>query len=199
VKQRSLFDSPDVERVGMGDVQLILGDCQRCRLSKSRNKIVFGSGNQHAKLMFIGEAPGEFEDVTGLPFVGKAGVLLAEIFTANKITRDEVYIANVLKCRPPGNRNPADDEVAECRPFLELQIKAIEPRVIVALGKFASAILTGHSESVHKLRGKVYPYKPLPGVRVITTFHPAYVLRNGVMRKELEADIWLAIEEARRG
>ena len=153
-----------------------LGDCQRCKLAGGRKKIVFGQGNPEAELMFVGEAPGADEDEQGLAFVGRAGQLLTDIIEKGmKLRRADVFIANVLKCRPPQNRNPEPDEILTCQPFLEAQIRAIRPRVLVGLGKFGAQWLLKTAEPITRLRGRLGEYKGIP---VMPTYHPAYLLRN---------------------
>jgi uracil-DNA glycosylase len=162
-------------------------DCRRCKLcTLGRSQIVFGVGNPKAPLMFVGEAPGEEEDKRGEPFVGRAGQLLTKIIEAIGLTRDQVYIANVIKCRPPGNRNPEPDEVQECEPFLFRQIDAIKPRVIVPLGKFAAQSLLKTTDPITRLRGRQYDYR---GAVLIPTFHPAYLLRNPSAKREVWDDM----------
>jgi DNA polymerase len=153
-----------------------LGDCRRCGLCEGRNSIVFGSGNPNADLMFIGEGPGEQEDRTGLPFVGRAGDLLTLMIEKGiEIPRHEVYICNIVKCRPPNNRNPLPDEVAACRPFLDGQIDAVKPKVIVSLGKPAASLLLGRNVAITRERGTWQQYRGIP---LMPTLHPAYVLRQ---------------------
>ena len=162
-------------------------DCRRCKLcTLGRSQIVFGVGNPKARLMFVGEAPGEEEDKRGEPFVGRAGQLLTKIIEAIGLTRDQVYIANVIKCRPPGNRNPEGDEVEQCEPFLFRQIDVIQPRVIVPLGKFAAQSLLKTMDPITKLRGKQFDYR---GAALIPTFHPAYLLRNPSAKREVWEDM----------
>jgi DNA polymerase len=157
-------------------VRAHLGDCTRCELHRGRTKIVFGDGNASAEIMFVGEGPGEQEDLSGLPFVGRAGELLTRMIEAGlKIPRASVYIANVVKCRPPGNRTPLPNEVAACREFLDGQIDAIQPRVIVALGKPATSLLLGRDVSITRVRGTWHDYR---GFAVMPTFHPAFLLRQ---------------------
>jgi DNA polymerase len=163
-----------------------LGDCQRCKLARGRRNIVFGQGDPHASLMFVGEAPGADEDEQGLAFVGKAGQLLTRIIEAIGLTREQVFIANVLKCRPPQNRNPEPDEILSCQPFLEKQIEAIAPRVLVGLGKFGAQWLLKTAEPITRLRGRVGRYK---GIAVMPTYHPAYLLRNPGAKKEVWEDM----------
>jgi DNA polymerase len=147
---------------------------------------VFGVGNPQARLMFVGEAPGHEEDVQGIPFVGRAGQLLTKIIEAIELKREDVYIANVIKCRPPENRNPEPDEVETCEPFLFQQIDTIRPTVIVALGTFAARALLRTLEPISRLRGRVYDYR---GAKLIPTFHPAYLLRNPASKREVWEDM----------
>jgi uracil-DNA glycosylase len=161
--------------------------CQRCKLHNlGRKQVVFGVGNPGADLMFVGEAPGADEDQQGEPFVGRAGQLLTKIIEAIGLKREDVYIANVIKCRPPGNRNPEPDEVATCQPFLFRQIDAIEPKVIVALGKFAAQALLQTTDPITRLRGRSFTYR---GATLIPTFHPAYLLRNPSSKREVWEDM----------
>jgi DNA polymerase len=163
-----------------------LAGCPRCKLSKSRTNIVFGQGNPKAELMFVGEAPGRDEDEQGLAFVGRAGQLLTKIIEAIGRRRDDVFIANVLKCRPPNNRNPEPDEVASCRPFLEEQIRLISPKVIVTLGTFAAQALLETDEPIGRMRGRWHEAR---GVRVMPTFHPAFLLRSPERKKDVWEDM----------
>jgi DNA polymerase len=164
-----------------------LGDCTRCKLHRlGRRQIVFGVGNPNADLMFVGEAPGGDEDVQGIPFVGRAGQLLTKIIEAIDLKRDDVYIANVIKCRPPQNRNPEQDEVETCDPFLFQQIDIIKPKVIVALGTFAARALLRTLDPISRLRGRVYDYR---GAKLIPTFHPAFLLRNPAAKREVWEDM----------
>ena len=166
-----------------------IGDCTRCKLhTLGRRQIVFGVGNPDADLMFVGEAPGADEDVQGEPFVGRAGQLLTKIIAAIGLKREDVYIANVIKCRPPQNRNPEPDEVDTCEPFLFRQIDAIKPKVVVALGSFAARALLRTQDPISRLRGRVYEYR---GAKLIPTFHPAYLLRNPSSKKEVWEDMKL--------
>jgi len=172
-------------------VRADLGDCTRCKLHRlGRRQIVFGVGNPHAKLMFIGEAPGHDEDTQGIPFVGRAGQLLTKIIEAIDLTREDVYIANVIKCRPPENRNPESDEVASCEPFLFRQVRAIRPRLIVALGTWAAQTLLRTNDPISRLRGRVFQYGD---ARLIPTFHPAYLLRS----PERKRDVWEDMKKVR--
>lgn len=164
-----------------------IGDCTRCKLCNlGRKQIVFGVGNPNADLMFVGEAPGRDEDIQGIPFVGRAGQKLTQIIESIGLTRDDVYIANVIKCRPPENRNPEPDEVEQCEPFLFRQIDEIKPKVIVALGTFAAKSLLKTTESISRLRGRVYDYR---GAKLVPTFHPAFLLRNPACRREVWEDM----------
>ena len=163
-----------------------LGDCRRCKLHEQRNNIVFGVGNPEADLMFVGEAPGRDEDIKGLPFVGRAGMLLTKIIESIGLTRDQVYIANVIKCRPPKNRNPEPIEVQTCEPFLFNQIDSIKPKVIVALGTFAARTLLGKEDQISRMRGQVYEYR---GAKLIPTFHPAFLLRSPSRKRETWEDM----------
>jgi DNA polymerase len=169
------------------DVRIDIGDCTRCKLHRlGRRQIVFGVGNPEADLMFVGEAPGHDEDVQGIPFVGRAGQLLTKIIEAIGLAREDVYIANVIKCRPPENRNPDPDEVETCEPFLFQQIDIIKPRVVVALGTFAARALLRTLDPISRLRGRVYEYR---GAKLIPTFHPAYLLRNPASKREVWEDM----------
>jgi uracil-DNA glycosylase family 4 len=163
-----------------------LGDCQRCGLARSRTNIVFGSGNRDARLMFVGEAPGSDEDRQGLPFVGRAGQLLTKIIESIGLKREDVYICNVLKCRPPGNRNPEPIEVETCSPFLKSQIAAINPQIVCCLGTFAAQTVLGMKVPISKLRGQ---FHEIDGIRYIATFHPAYLLRNASKKREVWEDM----------
>ena len=162
-------------------------DCQRCKLhALGRHQVVFGVGNPNADLMFVGEGPGADEDMQGEPFVGRAGQLLTKIIEAIGMTRQDVYIANVIKCRPPQNRNPEPDEVEKCEPFLFRQIETIKPKVIVALGKFAAQSLLKTSEPITRIRGREYTYRD---AILMPTYHPAYLLRNPSSKREVWEDM----------
>ncbi|MDZ4676873.1 MAG: uracil-DNA glycosylase [Oligoflexia bacterium] len=169
-----------------------LKDCGRCKLSEGRLNIVFGYGSPKAQLMFIGEGPGEEEDAQGEPFVGKAGQLLNKMISAMGLTREEVYIANVVKCRPPENRNPELDEVEACSPYMHSQISLIKPKIIVALGAFAAQVLLGTNEKISQLRGRIFE---IDGLRIIPTFHPAYLLHDPTQKKSVWQDLQLAMHE----
>jgi DNA polymerase len=163
-----------------------LGDCRRCKLHPYRTQIVFGVGNPQAKLVFIGEAPGRDEDLQGEPFVGQAGQLLNKIIQAIQLRREEVYIANIIKCRPPENRNPEPDEIAACEPFLIKQLQAIHPRLICALGTFAAQTLLKTEEKISSLRGNFHEYQ---GILLMPTYHPAFLLRNPGWKREVWEDM----------
>lgn len=180
---------------GQGDlaaVRLALGDCRRCQLSDLRTNIVFGEGNPHSRLVFVGEAPGADEDREGRPFVGRAGQLLTKIINAMGLAREDVYICNILKCRPPENRNPETPEIAACEPFLLKQLAAISPLVICALGTFAAQALLKRKAPITVLRGRFYTYA---GIKVMPTFHPAYLLRNPAAKKQVWEDVQLVMKE----
>ena len=163
-----------------------LGDCRRCKLHAHRTQIVFGTGNSRAKLVFVGEAPGRDEDLQGEPFVGLAGQLLNKIIQAIQLSREQVYIGNIIKCRPPGNRNPEPDEIMACEPFLIKQIQAIRPRLICALGSFAAQTLLKTEEKISSLRGNFHEYQGIP---LMPTYHPAYLLRNPNRKREVWEDM----------
>ncbi|MGB8030980.1 MAG: uracil-DNA glycosylase [Terracidiphilus sp.] len=169
-----------------------LGDCTRCALHKGRNSIVFGVGNPAARLMFVGEGPGADEDAQGLPFVGRAGQLLNNMIAAMGLTREECYIANVVKCRPPGNRTPEPEEANTCSPFLFRQIDVVRPQVLVALGATAATYLLGQRQPLAGLRGRVHAFR---GMSLIVTYHPAFLLRDPRQKKEAWADLQIAMKE----
>ena len=160
--------------------------CQRCSLSETRSTVVFGTGNPHADLMFVGEAPGRDEDEQGEPFVGRAGQLLTDIIKAMTLDREQVYIANILKCRPPGNRNPEPAEIESCRPFLQRQIDLVAPKVIVTLGKFSFQTLLSTDEQISRARGN---WHRLGEIEVMPTYHPAFLLRNPAAKKDVWEDM----------
>jgi len=175
----------------LGALRAHIGDCTRCKLhTLGRTQVVFGSGNPNADLMFVGEAPGADEDEQGVPFIGRAGQLLTKIIEAIELRREDVYIANVIKCRPPGNRNPEPDEVATCEPFLAQQIAVVRPRVIVALGTFAAHLLLRTDAPISRIRGVVHEYQ---GASLIPTFHPAYLLRS----PDKKRDVWEDMKKVR--
>jgi DNA polymerase len=171
-----------------------IGDCTRCGLCSKRTNIVFGVGNPNARLMFIGEGPGADEDLKGEPFVGRAGQLLTKIIESMGLNRPDVYIANVVKCRPPENRTPLPDEIATCSPFLFKQVQAIRPRVIVCLGTPAAQLVLGTRDTITRLRGS---FHDLDGIRVMPTFHPAYLLRNPAAKREVWDDMKKVMAELR--
>jgi len=169
-----------------------LGDCTRCALHTGRHTIVFGVGNPAARLMFVGEGPGADEDAQGLPFVGRAGQLLNNMIAAMGLKREECYIANIVKCRPPGNRTPEPDEANTCSPFLFRQIDVVRPQVLVALGATAATYLLGQRQPLAGLRGRVHAYR---GMSLIVTYHPAFLLRDPRQKKEAWADLQIAMKE----
>jgi uracil-DNA glycosylase len=169
-----------------------IGDCTRCALHKGRNKIVFADGSAEARLLFVGEGPGADEDAQGLPFVGRAGQLLNNMIAAMGLKREEVYICNVVKCRPPGNRTPEPDEANTCSPFLFRQIDVVRPEVIVALGATAATYLLGQRQPLAGLRGKIHAWR---GSKLIVTYHPAFLLRDPRQKKEAWADLQIAMRE----
>ena len=170
----------------LDSIRAEIGDCQRCKLAPQRTNIVFGSGNPGAELVFVGEAPGYDEDQQGLPFVGRAGQLLTKIIESINLKREDVYICNVLKCRPPDNRNPEPDEVASCNPFLKKQLATIRPKIVCCLGTFAAQTVLQMAAPISKLRGKFFD---MDGMRVIATFHPAYLLRSPDKKREVWEDM----------
>jgi DNA polymerase len=176
---------------GLQAIRAELGDCTRCKLhGLGRRQIVFGVGNPAADIMFVGEAPGADEDVQGIPFVGRAGQLLTKMIEAMGLGRDEVYIANVLKCRPPNNRDPQPDEVESCEPFLFQQIASVQPRVIIALGAFAARALLKTQDPISRMRGRIYNYR---GAKLIPTFHPSFLLRSPGYKREAWEDLKKAL------
>jgi len=188
-------ESPWLSAKNLDELRSEIGDCRRCKLCSGRKNIVFGIGNPHARLMFVGEGPGRDEDLQGEPFVGRAGQLLSDIITKGMgLKREDVYIANVVKCRPPENRNPEPDEVSACEPFLKKQIDLVRPQVIVGLGKFAVQTLLQSKVPITKLRGTWHHYQ---GIKLMPTFHPAYLLRNPADKKLVWEDIKKVIQELR--
>ena len=177
--------TPD-EPPRLDEVRRTLGDCKRCKLCTGRKNLVFGVGNPQARLVFVGEGPGAEEDNQGIPFVGAAGQLLTRMIAAMGYNRDDVYICNVVKCRPPGNRNPEPDEIEACQPFLEAQLHAIRPEVIVALGKFAAQTLLRTNTPITRLRGQ---WREYVGIPLMPTFHPAYLLRSPGEKKAAWTDL----------
>lgn len=188
------------------DIREDIGDCQRCRLSQGRSNIVFGVGNPKAQLMFVGEAPGRDEDKQGEPFVGRAGKLLTKIIEAMGFKREDIYIANVIKCRPPDNRNPAPDEIETCEPFLLRQIEIIKPKIIVCLGTYAAQTLLQTETTIGRLRSQFHPWPNKivkaqfetslneGAIQVMPTYHPAFLLRNPNMKKPVWEDMQKVME-----
>lgn len=177
------------KEAALGALREEIGDCSRCKLSRKRTNIVFGEGSHDARLMFIGEAPGREEDLQARPFVGDAGILLTRLIEKMGFTREEVYIANIVKCRPPLNRDPENDEIEICRRFVESQIEIIRPEVIISLGRISSLTLIGNANlKITAIRGKFFDYKGIP---LMPTFHPAYLIRN-------PKDKWLTWDDAQR-
>ncbi len=183
----SLFEIVDrVPGETLNDIRADLGECTRCRLHKTRNKIVFGVGNPKAELVFVGEGPGHDEDMQGEPFVGRAGKLLTQMIEAMSLRREDVYIANVVKCRPPENRLPEKDEIATCSPFLLRQLAAIQPKVICCLGACAAQTMLATTQGISKFRGEWFDFR---GSKLIATYHPAYLLRNPPAKSEVWKDL----------
>jgi|SRR5664280_3087654 len=170
-----------------------MANCQLCQLAKTRHNLVFGDGNSHAQIVFVGEAPGADEDEQGLPFVGRAGQLLTDIIVKGmKLDRKDVYICNILKCRPPGNRNPLPDEISKCEPFLKKQLQIISPKIICALGTFAAQALLKTDIPISVLRGRFHSYE---GIKLMPTYHPAYLLRNPSAKKPVWEDVQMIMKE----
>jgi uracil-DNA glycosylase len=186
------FVAPEGRPEALRAIQAEIGNCTRCALSKGRNKIVFGDGDPNARLMFVGEGPGADEDASGIPFVGKAGQLLNNMIAATGLKREEVYIANVVKCRPPQNRVPEPDEANTCTPFLFQQMDVVRPEVVVALGSTAATYLLGVKSSLSGLRGRIHQCR---GTKLIVTYHPAYLLRDPNQKKAAWQDLKLAMAE----
>ncbi|MEO0814736.1 MAG: uracil-DNA glycosylase [Myxococcota bacterium] len=171
---------------GLEQVREVLGDCTRCGLHRGRSNLVFGVGDAQARLMFVGEGPGRDEDLQGEPFVGRAGQLLTRMIAAMGLRRADVYIANIVKCRPPRNRDPEPEEVEACEPFLKAQIRAIQPEVLVTLGKYAAQTLLQVQTPISRMRGQWRSYE---GIAVMPTFHPAYLLRNPAEKRPVWEDL----------
>lgn len=178
--------APQTEGESLTLIRQELADCQRCKLSQQRSQVVFGVGNARARLVLVGEAPGSQEDKQGEPFVGEAGQLLDRILLAMKLTRQDVYICNVIKCRPPRNRDPEKDEIASCEVFLKRQLVAIDPEMILCLGRFATQTLLKTGAPIGKLRGRWQTYEGIP---LMPTFHPAYLLRNPAGKRQVWEDV----------
>ncbi len=177
-------------------IRVDLGDCTRCQLHSNRTHIVFGEGNPAARVVLVGEGPGKEEDRLGRPFVGPAGRLLGRIITALGWRRAEVYICNVIKCRPPRNRDPGVDEIAQCGPFLRRQLRAIRPQAILALGSFAAQFLLASQQPISRLRKRVHQFEGIP---VVPTYHPAYLLRNPLQKRQVWEDVQLLLSLVRGG
>ena len=187
--QTSLFaesGTVSVRDSSLEEVRDDLGDCHRCKLCQDRTHIVFGAGNPQARLVFVGEGPGVEEDRQGLPFVGRAGQLLTRMIEAIQMRRDEVYICNVVKCRPPGNRTPQEDEITACSPFLVRQLAVLQPEVICCLGLTAAQTLLQVRTPIGRLRGKIHSFR---GARLVATYHPAYLLRNPPAKRQVWEDL----------
>jgi DNA polymerase len=195
-------NSPQISSLAGGDkreelnkVAAEMAACQLCSLGKTRHNLVFGDGNAHAQVVFVGEAPGADEDEQGLPFVGRAGQLLTKIIEAMGIKRSDVYICNILKCRPPQNRNPLPDEITVCEPFLKRQLSIISPRIICALGTFAARTLLKTEVPISALRGRFHTYE---GIQLMPTYHPAYLLRNPSAKKQVWEDVQAIMKELQK-
>jgi uracil-DNA glycosylase len=183
----TLFEAAErIEGETLEDIRADLGECTRCRLHKERHKIVFGVGNPKAELVFVGEGPGHDEDVQGEPFVGRAGKLLTQMIEAMSLRRDDVYICNVVKCRPPENRLPEKDEIATCSPFLLRQLTCIQPKVICCLGACAAQTMLATNQGISRFRGEWFDFR---GSKLIATYHPAYLLRNPAAKSEVWKDL----------
>ena len=197
--QEMLLPSPStpdpLAKLSLPELEAVATSCTACRLHQGRTHVVFGVGNPHAELMFVGEAPGRDEDLQGEPFVGRAGQLLTRIIEAMGMKREEVYIANVIKCRPPNNRNPETDEIARCEPYLIRQIALVQPRLIVALGTFGAQTLLKTKLPISQLRGRFHTYQ---GVKLMPTFHPAFLLRNPERKRAVWEDMQMVQRELRQ-
>jgi DNA polymerase len=189
-KETNVINSNNEEQLKKVSQEMV--NCQLCQLSKTRHNIVFGEGNPNAQIVFVGEAPGADEDQQGLPFVGKAGQLLTKIIEAMGIKRKDVYICNILKCRPPENRNPLPEEITFCEPFLKKQLQAISPKVICALGAVAAKALLKTDVTISLLRGRFHTYN---GMKLMPTYHPAYLLRNPSAKKQVWEDVQMIMKE----
>lgn len=200
LKTLEILRSWETDRIGktetLTDIRQDLGDCRRCRLSRNRQHIVFGDGNPDAALVFVGEGPGYDEDRQGIPFVGAAGRLLTKIIIAMELTRDDVYICNVVKCRPPKNRNPRPDEIDSCLPFLTRQIASINPKVICALGATAAQTLLSIDAPISKMRGRFHRQNR---TRILPTYHPAFLLRNPEKKRVVWEDMKTIMQQLNRG
>ena len=188
----SASKSPKKKKMTLGEIEKRIAVCRKCSLAETRTNVVPGEGSRRAKLMFIGEAPGGEEDKEGRPFVGRAGQLLTRIIESIGLKREDVFIGNILKCRPPGNRNPFPSEIVACFPYLRGQIEIINPRVICALGKFAAQTLLKSDTPISRLRGRFYDYH---GIKLMPTYHPAYLLRNPGGKKDVWEDMKMVAKE----
>jgi uracil-DNA glycosylase len=197
--QEVLIPSPStpdfLSKLSLPELEAVAKQCTECPLHRGRTHVVFGVGNPHAELMFVGEAPGRDEDLQGEPFIGRAGQLLTRIIEAIGMKRQDVYIANVIKCRPPNNRNPEEDEIARCEPYLMRQIALVQPRLIVALGTFAAQTLLKTKLPISQLRGRFHTYQ---GVKLMPTFHPAFLLRNPERKRAVWEDMQMVQRELRQ-
>ncbi|NQT32912.1 MAG: uracil-DNA glycosylase [Candidatus Omnitrophica bacterium] len=191
-REKMTKNKPTKKNITLPELKEKVSACRRCSLAETNTNYVFGDGNPKADLMFIGEAPGREEDKQGLPFVGRAGKLLTMIIEAIGLKREDVFIGNILKCRPPDNRNPLPDEIAMCSPYLIKQVELIKPKVIFALGKFAAQTLLNTETPISKLRGKFYDYQ---GIKLMPTYHPAYLLRNPGAKKDVWIDMQVVAKE----
>ncbi len=195
VKNGEILEAIRNGEIGLSPLKVFKGriqDCQKCSLGKTRKNFVFGHGNENADIMFIGEAPGHEEDKQGLPFVGKSGQLLNQMLEKISLKREDVFIANILKCRPPNNRDPLPEEVRTCIPYLHKQIEMIQPKVLIALGRVAAQNLLKSQESLTRLRNRSWQYQNIP---LIVTFHPAYILRNMSALDDGVGDLQLAVAQ----
>ena len=190
IKIKALDNEKDLDAI-----RAEMGDCRLCSLAGTRKNLVFGEGNPQAKIVFVGEAPGADEDEQGLPFVGRAGQLLTKIIEAMGLSRRDVYICNILKCRPPQNRNPLPEEITACEPFLKQQLKIISPQIICALGTFAAKTLLQTDAPISVLRGRFHHYE---GIKLMPTYHPAYLLRNPAAKKTVWEDVQLIMKELQK-
>ena len=193
VKAKPVNENGETKREMLEIIRLQMKNCHSCPLEKTRKNLVFGDGNPNARIVFVGEAPGADEDEQGLPFVGRAGQLLTDIIVKGmKISRKEVYICNILKCRPPGNRNPLPEEIKHCEPFLKKQLKIISPEMICALGTFAAKTLLNTDIPISALRGRFHLYE---GIKLMPTYHPAYLLRNPTAKKQVWEDVQMIMKD----
>ncbi len=192
-REEKVLEEKFLEKINsLDELKKYLDGCKKCKLYKNRKNIVFGEGNPDAELVFVGEAPGREEDIEGRPFVGEAGRLLTRIIKAMGLERRDVYICNVVKCRPPRNRDPEIDEIKACLPFLKTQLRIISPKVICTLGRIAAQALIGRDFKITQQRGRWYSYKDIP---VMPTFHPAYLLRNPSQKKYVWEDMKKIMEK----